>query len=276
MPDKVKIAAVQIDPKIGANAENLAKILRFAHTAASAGAQLIVFPECALSGYMFNSRAEALPFAETLPGPAVEKVAAFCQENGVHLVFGLLEKDGSKCYNAAALVGPDGLIGSYRKAQMVYLGADRYLDKGDRPYRIFDTPVGKLGLLICYDINFPEAARSLVLQGAEILVLPTNWPQGRAKVPKFVIVTRAYENKVNLVAADRVGEERGARFLGTSKILNCWGDPLAEAGPTAEEIIYGEVSLAEARQKHVVLAPGEFEYDFIGDRRPELYGKLGQ
>jgi len=276
MTDKVRIAAVQIDPKIGANAENLDKILRFARTAAAGGAHLIVFPECALCGYMFTSRAEVLPFAETVPGPATEAVAGFCRETGSHVVFGLLEKDGQKYYNSSALIGPQGLIGCYRKAHLVYLGADRFLDKGDRPYRIYQTPVGNLGLLICYDINFPEAARSMALQGADILILPTNWPQGRAKVPRYVIVTRAYENKVNLVAADRVGEERGARFLGTSRILNCWGDPLAEAGTTAEEIIYGEVSLSEARQKHVVLVPGEFEYDFIGDRRPELYGKLGQ
>jgi predicted amidohydrolase len=276
MPEQVKIAAAQIDPKIGANPENLTRILKYTRTAAAEGAQLIVFPECALCGYVFSNRMEALPFMETVPGPATEAVARLCQETGTLVVFGLLEKDGRKCYNSAVLIGPQGLVGNYRKVHLPFLGIDRYLDKGGQPFRTYDTPSGKLGLLICYDINFPEAARSMVLQGADILVLPTNWPQGRAKVPEYVIITRAFENKVHLVAADRVGEERGTRFLGTSKILNCWGDILAEAGPTGEEIIYGEVNLNEARQKHVVLSPGEFEYDFIHDRQPDLYGELGR
>jgi predicted amidohydrolase len=154
-----------------------------------------------------------------------------------------------------------------------YLGIDRYLDRGNEPFTVYPTPIGKIGLFICYDVNFPESARSMVLQGADILVLPTNWPEGRQKVPKYVTITRAYENKVHLVACDRVGEERGAKFLGLSKIINAWGDTLVEAGNEAEEIIYAEVSLADSREKHVVLKAGEFEYDFIHDRKPELYFK---
>ena len=94
-------------------------------------------------------------------------------------------------------------------------------------------------------------------------------------MPEHVIVTRAFENKIHLVAADRVGRECGVNFLGTSKIMDCWGNTLAEAGRYSEEIIYGELSLTEARQKHVIITPGEFEYDFINDRKPEIYGKLG-
>ena len=275
MADLVKVAAVQIDPKIGSNAENLLKILQLAKTAADKGAQLIVFPECALSGYMFTSRTAALPYMESIPGPSTNEVAKLCKEIGTHLVFGLLEKAGDKCYNSAVLIGPQGIIETYRKVHLPFLGIDRYLDQGNQPYRICPTAVGNMGLLICYDINFPEAARTMALQGAEILVLPTNWPQGRSKVPEHVIVTRAFENKIHLVAADRVGRECGVNFLGTSKIMDCWGNTLAEAGRYSEEIIYGELSLTEARQKHVIITPGEFEYDFINDRKPEIYGKLG-
>ena len=114
----------------------------------------------------------------------------------------------------------------------------------------------------------------MTLLGADILALPTNWPEGRGKVAKYVVNTRAYENKVHLVAVNRVGTERGTRFIGNSKIVDAWGDTLAEASSDQEEISYAEISIAEARQKRIVLKPGEFELDFIGDRRPELYGEL--
>jgi len=114
----------------------------------------------------------------------------------------------------------------------------------------------------------------MALQGADIIVLPTNWPEGREKAPKHIIVARACENMVNLVAVDRVGEENGARFIGQSKILSPSGDTLAEASSDREETIYAEVSLSEARQKRIVFKPGEFESDFIRDRRPEFYGEI--
>ncbi len=274
MQDKVKIAGVQIDPKIMRNKDNLEKILNQTRVAASNGANLIVFPECALSGYMYSGCQEAAPYAETIPGSATKTLADLCRDLKVYVVMGLLEKTGNKCYNAAVLVGQDGLIGSYRKNHLPYLGVDRYVDPGDRPFQVYATEIGNIGLFICYDCTFPESARVMTLQGADILVLPTNWPHGRAKVPQFVIPTRAYENKVHVVAVDRVGTERGARFLGLSKIVNAWGDTLAEAGPEDEEIIYGEVVISEAREKHVVITPGEFEADFIHNRRPELYGKI--
>ena len=274
MSDKVKIAAVQMNPKIMAKRENLDRVLIEAEKAASNGADLIVFPECALTGYVFTSREEAIPFMETIPGPSTEELVACCRKLGVHIVAGLLERDGARCFNAAVLVSPQGLVGKYRKNHLPFLGIDRFLDHGDQPFQVYPTEIGNIGLHICYDCNFPESARIMALLEADILTLPTNWPEGRGKVAQFVINTRAFENKVHLVACDRVGIERGTRFLGKSKIINAWGDTLTEAGSENEEIIYGEVSLQEAREKHIVFKPGEFEVDFIYDRRPELYGEL--
>jgi len=271
MGDKVKIAAVQINPKITQKRENLEKVISQARVAAGKGAKLIVFPECAVTGYVFSSREEALPFMETVPGAATKEIGALCRQLGIHIVVGLLEKDDDKCFNTAVLVGPGGLLGKYRKNHLPFLGIDRFLDRGNKTFKVFDTPVGKLGLHICYDATFPESARVMTLLGADILVLPTNWPQGRGKVVNFVINTRAYENKVHFVAVDRVGEERGTRFIGNSKIVDAWGDTLAQASATEEEIIYAEVNLDDARQKRLVFKPGEFEMDFIHDRRPELY-----
>jgi predicted amidohydrolase len=276
MPDIVKIAAVQMNPVLKQNRENLDRILSETEVAAQNGADLVAFPECALTGYMFSSREEALPYMETIPGPSTDQLEAVCRQHKVHVVIGMLERDGDRCFNSAILVGPHGLIGSYRKSHLPFLGIDRFLDHGNRPFKVWDTTVGRVGLFICYDCHFPESARVLTLLGAEILVLPTNWPEGRDKVPRFVINTRAYENKVNIVAVDRVGSERDARFVGKSLIVDTMGDTLAQAGREEETIIYGEISLSDARQKHVVFKPGEFEANFIGDRRPELYGKISE
>ncbi len=274
MRDKEKIAAVQMDPKIMGNRVNLDKILLEAKSAASNNVDLIVFPECALTGYVFASREEAIPFMETIPGPSTHELVACCKELGVHIIIGLLEIDADRCFNTAIIVAPQGLIGKYRKIHLPFLGIDRFVDPGDQAFQVYPTPIGNIGLHICYDCNFPESARVMTLAGADILALPTNWPEGRGKVAKYVINTRAYENKVHLVAVNRVGTERGTRFIGNSKIVDAWGDTLAEASSDQEEIIYAEISIAEARQKRIVFKPGEFELDFIGDRRPELYGEL--
>jgi predicted amidohydrolase len=274
MKDIVKVAAVQIDPKLMKNAQNLAKILERTREAAPAGGDLIVFPECSLTGYVFRSRDEALPFAEPVPGPATEAVGRLCRELGVRVVFGLLEANGPNLYNAAVLVGPEGLTGRYRKNHLPYLGVDRFVDPGDEPFRVHETPAGKIGMHICYDCNFPESARVMALQGADILALPTNWPTGRGHISKYVVNTRALENKVHVVAVDRVGVERGVRFLGRSKIANAWGDTQATGSARREEILYADVSLKQARRKHIVVKPGEFEVDYIRDRRPEMYGDI--
>jgi predicted amidohydrolase len=172
------------------------------------------------------------------------------------------------------LVGPEGLAGKYRKNHLPLLGIDRFLDPGDGPFTVYKTPIGNIGIHICYDCTFPESARIITLLGADILALPTNWPEGREKVAEYVVIARAYENRVHLVAADRVGSERGTKFIGRSRIINAWGDTLAEASSDDEQIIYGEVNLAEAREKRIVFKAGEFEFDFIRDRRPELYGEI--
>ena len=274
MSDIVKIAAVQMNPVIKEKGGNLQTILNKLHEAAANKARLVVFPECALTGYVYASRDAALTYTETIPGQSTEKIAEVCKELGVYGVIGLLERDGEKCYNALVLVGPEGIIGKYRKIHLPFLGIDRFLDKGNNQIQVFPTSVGNIGMHICYDCNFPELPRVMTLLGADILVLSTNWPEGRDKVAKYVVVTRAFENKVHFVVSNRVGMEQGTKFIGMSKIINAWGDTLVEASRDNEEIIYGEVRLSDAREKRVVLKPGEFEYSFTGDRRPEFYNRV--
>lgn len=276
MPRLMTVAAAQIDPKLFDRDGNLVKIERFAREAAGRGAQLIVFPEAAVTGYCFQSLEEALPYAEAVPGPAVVALTRIAQGLGVYLVVGLLEEDAGAVYNSVVLAGPEGLIGVHRKAHLPYLGIDRFVNHGQGPLRVHQTPVGSIGMHICYEATFPEVARTMALQGAEVLVLPTNWPEGREKMPEYVIHARALENRVHLIACDRVGEERGFRFIGRSKIINATGDALAVASTDKEEIILAEVDLDLPHRKRIVFRPNAFEVDLFGDRRPELYGPIGR
>jgi predicted amidohydrolase len=277
MTNRIKIAAVQIEPKLMKTGDNLRSIRHATQKAADNHADLIVFPECSLTGYIFSSRQEALPFAETIPGPSAEKLVHLCQELKVYVIFGLLEEDKDRLFNATAFIGPQGLIRKYRKNHLPFLGVDRFVDIGDQPFRVHRTPIGNIGMHICYDIAFPESSRVMALLGADILVLPTNFPQGRGeKFSTYIVSARAIENRVHVVSANRVGRERGVSFGGLSKIVGASGEILSLASPDREEIIYGEVSLESARQKHLTVILGEYEVDYIADRRPELYGVITQ
>ncbi len=274
MSNKIKIAAVQMAPRLMKIRENLESILSAVRKATDNQANLIVFPECSLTGYVFSSRQEALSFAETIPGPSTEKITSLCQELKVYVIFGLLEKESDRLFNAAAFVGPQGLIAGYRKNHLPFLGVDRFVDIGDRPFQVHQTPIGNIGLQICYDIAFPESSRVMTLLGADVLALSTNFPRGRGEKYSHIISARAFENRVHLVSANRVGSERSCSFAGLSEIVDASGEILSLASPDKEEIIYGEVSLDSARQKHVTFIPGEWELDCIKDRRPELYGVI--
>ena len=271
-----QIASVQIDIAIGNVAANRRKIIDRLREAAARDAQLIVFPECALTGYCFDSLAEAAPFAEPLDGPSAEAIAAACQETGAHAIVGFIERDGASLFNAAMVVGPTGVIGSYRKVHLPFLGVDRFLTPGDRPFALFDLPFGKVGVNICYDASFPESARALKLLGAELIVLPTNWPTGAWRTAEYVLNARANENHVYVVATNRVGIERGWQFIGRSKVIDCLGDTLMEASRETEEMIVVALDLPESNRNKIVNVAGAYEIDRLADRRPEFYQLLAQ
>jgi predicted amidohydrolase len=270
------IACAQIDCVLGDPKTNRAKILSNIREAAARDAQLVIFPECALTGYAFESLEEAIPFAEKVDGPSAQAIAEACRETGAYAIVGFIESAGDKFYNAAMLVGPDGVIGNYRKAHLPFIGVDRFMTPGDRPFEVFQLPFGKVGINICYDISFPESARVLKLRGAELIALITNWPTAAWRSPAFVANTRALENHVFYAAVDRVGTERGWEFIGRSKVIDCNGDTLAEAGADAEELLVVPVELPEANQNRIVNVPGAYELDRVRDRRPDLYGVIGE
>jgi len=269
----MKAAAVQMDVKIFAKEHNLHQILSRLEQAAKAGAKLVVFPECALSGYCFVSLEEAAPVAEEVPGPSTEKILAAARRWECTVVVGLLERAGEQIFNAAAVVTPQGILGTYRKLHLPCIGVDWHTAAGDTPFPVFATPHGKIGISICYDCSFPESGRVLKLKGAQILAIPTNWPIGSDSWQHTPPV-RATENHLYVIACDRVGEERGFRFAGHSQIVDFMGKKLAEAGETEETIIYGEIDAAAADANRVVRQPGLWEFDRIAARRPEMYSAL--
>lgn len=273
---ETNIACAQIDCVLGDRKTNCEKIIATIRAAAERDAQLVIFPECALTGYAYNSLEEAIPFAEQIGGPSSEAIAAVCQETRAYAVVGFIEAAGDNFYNAAMLVGPDGVVGGYRKVHLPFIGIDRFLTPGDRPFQVFELPFGKVGINICYDISFPEPARVLKLIGAELIALITNWPTAAWRSPQFVANTRALENHVFYAAVDRAGRERGWDFIGRSKVIDCNGDTLAEAGADAEELLVVPVPLAEANNNRIVNVAGAYEVDRVKDRRPGFYDVISQ
>ena len=269
-----RVAAVQMEPKLGRLDSNLDQILNWLEPAAMAGAKLVVFPECALSGYGFSSREEGLAHAVSLDSAPLRSVVEACKRHQCYCIFGLLERDGARLYNACVLAGPQGVVGSYRKVHLPFLGIDMFVDPGDRPFVVHDAGGLKVGMHICYDAGFPETARVLALLGADLLVLPTNWPTHSECAAEHMIPTRAMENTVYVMAVNRVGLESGFRFIGTSSIVDPSGRVLARAGSDSEEVIQAEIDPAIARRKHLVRVPGKHEIDRIADRRPRFYQPL--
>jgi predicted amidohydrolase len=274
MANPITIAAIQFNVDFADRESNLRRMLFFLEQTASEGAKLTVFPECALTGYCFDSLDEARPHVEPIPGPSTEKMAQACKRLGCHVVYGLLEADGKKVFNAAVLVGPKGVVGSYRKVHLPFLGVDRFTTPGDRPFAVHNAGGIRVGMNICYDGSFPEAARVMTLDGADLIVLPTNWPPGSECMASCAVNTRAMENHIYYLAVNRIGTERGFRFIGMSKICAPGGSVLAEAMHESEAILYAQVDVDKPRNKHLVRVPKLHEIDRIKDRRPEMYGRL--
>jgi predicted amidohydrolase len=270
----VRVAAVQMDVHLAEVQRNLDSMIDRFREASAEGAALVVFPECALTGYCFSTRAEASAVAEPTSGPSFERLGGVCAELGAHVVIGHIERDGDRLYNACSLVGPQGVVGTYRKVHLPSLGLDKLVDPGDRPFAVHEADGLRIGMHICYDGGFPEAGRVMSLLGADLLVLPTNWPTHAETAAAHLMPCRALENTVYAMAVNRVGEERGFTFIGRSSIAAPNGETLAFGSPDREEILFADVDTAVARQKHLVRRPGLHEINRFADRRPRFYSQI--
>ncbi|HEY4767803.1 MAG TPA: carbon-nitrogen hydrolase family protein [Candidatus Limnocylindria bacterium] len=270
----VKVAACQIDPQFGEVDRNLERIERWVVDAAQAGASLVVLPEAATTGYAFTSLDEALPVARRAGVVAPELLAGMAAKLAITIVCGTLEAEGDEIFNSALVMSPDGRRFKYRKMHLPFLGIDRFATPGpDAPW-VVEVAGLRLGVLICYDLRFPEAARVCALEGADLIALPTNWPAGVNFHPGIFAPARAAENHCYLLAADRVGTERDVTFIGRSLLIDYDGNQMAMASDTDEEMIVGEIDPEAARATHVRRRPGEHEWDTMADRRPGLYERL--
>jgi 5-aminopentanamidase len=269
----ISAAVVQSNPRLGDVDGNLAACVLEIQRAAHAGNDLIVFPECALSGYMFADAQATRRCAEPVPGPSTDALSERCAADGVHCVIGLLERDGDLLHNTAVLIGPNGLVGRYRKSHIACIGADCFTVAGDEPYAVHDTPIGRIGLQICYDWRFPEISRVLALKGAEIIAHPTNSPAPARELAEFITRARAVENAVFFLTANRCGREQGTTFFGWSQIVDPGGRRLAEAGDRPE-VITAQLELELARAKTKEPGDGDYSVRLFGDRRPDLYAPL--
>lgn len=270
----MKIAGVQMNVSLMAKEKNLNRIFEKMNETAAAGANLTVFPECALTGYCFASLDEAIPYAESIPGPSTERLQEVCRELDHSVVVGMLEIAEQGVYNVAVLITPEGILGSYRKIHLPYLGVDRFATPGNREFAVYPHPQANIGLNICYDSAFPESSRVMTILGADLIILPTNWPSGAECVAEHTINVRAMENGIYYCAINRVGLERGFKFIGKSSICSPSGETLASASGTEEKILYATIAPAIARNKRVDRIPDQHVIDRLADRRPEMYGKI--
>ncbi|MEV5650492.1 nitrilase family protein [Nocardia sp. NPDC052254] len=276
----VTIAVVQSDPQVGLEhrEKNLADGLAAAETAAADGANLIVLPELSSSGYSFADRAEAFAHAEPIDGPFIDAWCEFASRRSVYIVVGFAELDGVRLFDTAALIGPGGLIGTYRKTHL-WNQEKLWFTPGDLGFPVYDTPIGRIGMLICWDIWFPEVPRILTQQGADIICSSNNWvwtppplfdESGRC-MADYLTITAAHCNNVFIAAANRVGLDRDARFLGCSMIAGTNGWPLGDiAGPEETTIVSASVDLMTARSAPI----WNDLNDLHRDRRTDLYDPM--
>ena len=270
----VKVASIQMEPEFGNKQANLEKTLKMINEAADNGANIIVLPELCNTGYMFNTRAEAFSLAEPVPaGPTTQAWMKVAQERGLYIAAGITERDGNDLYNAAVLVGPEGYIGTHRKV-CLWDEEKLFFEPGNLGNQVFHTPIGRISLLVCYDMWYPEQWRNCALGGADIVLVSTAWiyypdlPYGVGNLGVFLGMSAGLCNNFFVAVSDRVGTERGCKFPGNSLIIDQGGKPIVgPIGMEEEAIIYADVNLGDARRNQWT----EFANP-IRDRRIDLWG----
>jgi len=262
----MRIAYAQIEPRLGdldANREMLRRAV-----AEAAGADLVVLPELASSGYNFADEAQAAATAEESDGETTAVLTAACREHGVHAVCGLNEREGGQRYNSAVVVGPEGLLGVYRKMHL-FAREKLFFHPGNLGFPTFAVGEARVGVLICFDWAFPECWTSLMLAGADVVAHPSNLVlpgKGQRAVPVLAMMHRLYA-----VLANRIGVERDLRFTGGSLIAGPNGEVLASAPEAAEHVAAVPIDLAPARDKKLT----ETNH-LLDDRRPEIFAALAE
>ncbi len=270
MKETVDVALAQIVCRPGDKEENLKKIEQAAAKAKRKGAQLLILPELSLTGYVV--RDEIYGLAEDIPGPSTRRIETMAKKTGLHIVFGMPELSGdtkATLHNTAVLVGPKGLIGKYRKMYLPthsVFEEKRYFRPGYQP-AVFKTDLGKIGLIICYDIYFPEVARLARLEGAQLIVCISASPSVRRTFFEVLTAARAIENAAFLAFVNLVGIEDGLQFWGGSRLLGPNGKVLVQAKYDKEDFVLAGIDYSDLRSIEAFVP-------VLKDLRPELFDKL--
>ncbi|ASJ00998.1 nitrilase [Thermococcus gorgonarius] len=262
----IRVAFGQMYPKLLEPEENYLKAESLIEKAAENGAKLIVLPELFDTGYNFENREEVESVAQPIPnGKTTRFLVKVAKKYSISIVAGTAEKDNlGRLYNSAVVVGPQGYVGKYRKIHL-FAREKEFFEPGNLGFEVFQLGFARIGVMICFDWFFPESARTLALKGAEIIAHPANLVMPYA--PRAMPI-RALENRVYTITADRVGEERGLRFIGRSQINSPLAETLVEGSEDGEEVGTAEIDLSLARNKRL----NDYN-DIFRDRRPQYYAR---
>ena len=262
----MRVGYFQFNPVFGEVAHNLDLITARLE---QVDADLMVLPELFATGYQFTSQEEVSRLAEAVPdGPTTQRLLEIAARRKTTIVAGLAERTGTRYFNSAVVVGAKGFLGCYRKTHL-FFEETLFFSPGDSGFQVWDIGAAKVGVMICFDWYYPESARTLALQGAEIIAHPSNLVLPNCPDS---MVTRCLENRVFSVTANRIGSEaRGGKdrltFIGLSEVVSPRGRILHRAPRECEDITVVEIDPAEARNKAL-----NTYNDLLRDRRPALYG----
>lgn len=261
-----RAATVQFEPTMYEKERNIARLVALCEEAAAGGARLIVTPEMGTTGYCWYDRDEVRPFVETVPGPATDRFQNICETHGCYIVLGMPEVDSATdlFYNTAVLIGPRGIVGKHRKSHP-YIAEPKWAANGDVAHQVFDTELGRIGLLVCMDLHFFETARLEAIAGADVICHISNWLAERTPAPYWI--TRAFENSCYVIEANRWGLERTVQFSGGSCVIAPDGS-IAASIDSGDGVAYAQIDLGAVRKREVL---GE---KVFAKRRPELYAEL--
>ena len=259
---KFNVAAIQFRPELNNPVANIAALRPLLHSAD--GCQLVVLPELANSGYNFQSFDEALVCSEIIGHAGIyqEFLLAQAREKHLYIVSGINEREGDKLYNSAVLVGPEGILGKYRKMHL-FMNEKDIFEPGDAGLPVFELGGFKAGMMICFDYLFPEPWRIMAQKGADIVCHPSNLLTENAQrcLPGISLMNRIY-----VVTSNRTGTERGLTFNGTSMFTDPSGRIISKASVDQNETIIAEIDTQISGNK--MITPRNHAF---GDRRPEAY-----
>jgi 5-aminopentanamidase len=256
------IAVVQTNPVFGEIESNVRDAIALME---GTDADLFVLPELFNTGYNFIDEQEVSRFAEPSTGFTSQALSSFVKKKTCHIIYGFAEK-ADHLYNSAALIGPSGMIGIYRKIHL-YFREKLFFAPGNLGFPVFELPFGKIGMMICFDWIYPESARTLALKGAQLIAHPSNLVMPHCP---DAMVTRCLENRIFTATANRIGQEnRGGvdlRFIGKSEIVSPRGEILHRLAENDIGVAVAEIDLSQAKKKNI----NDYN-DLLGDRRPDQY-----